>query len=321
MGLSLTKNKFTLVDKKIVITGGMGFIGSHLSKILSKSNEVHLVDNLLTGNKENHDPKAQLHEIDINNKNELEIIFKNTDYVFHLAALPSVPRSIENPGFSHQNNVNGTLSVLETARKMKIQKMLYSSSSSVYGDSDILPKVETMIPNPLSPYAVQKLVGEHYVKVYSNLYGLKAFSIRYFNVFGSNQDPHSIYSAVIAKFITNALQDKDLIVYGDGTNSRDFTYVEDVIQANISLIKQEIGFGEVYNFAKGNSTSIIELANRIKELTNSNSKILIDSPRAGDVKHSLANTEKFEKLTNFKSEYSLEDGLMKTISWYKQMIA
>mgnify|MGYP000394964556 CR=1 FL=1 len=225
-------------NKKVIVTGGAGFIGSHLAEELAESNEVVVIDNLCTGKLENikhliDNEKIVFKKGDIRDLVFLRREFEGADYVFHQAALPSVPRSIEDPALTNGVNVNGTLNVLIAAKDCEVKKIVYASSSSIYGDTPILPKKEGMLPNPLSPYAVSKLTGEYYCKAFSVVYGLKTVCLRYFNVYGPRQDPTSQYAAVIPRFITRILDNKPPIIYGDGRQTRDFTYVKDVAIANI----------------------------------------------------------------------------------------
>lgn len=307
------------MQKKIVITGGAGFIGSHIAEKLVNSCNVHVIDNLSTGSITKVPDGVHFHKADINETDTLIRLFKDTDVVFHQAALPSVPRSIKNPMDTHKNNSNGTLSILYAAKVAGVKKFIYASSSSIYGNSETIPKNENFTPDPVSPYAASKLNGEYYSKVFYCTYGLKTFIIRYFNVFGPKQDHDSPYSAVISKFAYNALTDKDLVIYGDGKQTRDFTFIKDVVNANIALSQKDTNFGEIFNFAKGSNTTINELALMIIEITNSKSKIVHESERKGDVKHSRANVSKFYELTKYKAQYTLEDGLTETIEWMERM--
>ncbi len=307
---------------KIVITGGAGFIGSNLAAELSqeKDSEVVIVDDLSTGrieNLEKFNKNINLVRGSITDLNLLEGIFKDVDYVFHQAAIPSVPRSIKDPIASNNANVNGTLNVLVAARDSSVKKVIYASSSSVYGDTPELPKREDMMPNPLSPYAVTKLLGEYYCKVFNEVYGLKTISLRYFNVYGPGQDPYSDYAAVIPRFINRILENKPPVIYGDGEQTRDFTFVKDVVRANILAMKSDAN--GVYNIASGNRISINELAKVIMKLLGRNLKPVHEAPREGDIGHSLGDISKAARNLGYEPRYSLEEGLRGTIKWFSRL--
>jgi len=304
---------------RIVITGGAGFIGSNLATELSKEkeSEVIIVDDLSTGrvsNLEKINKNINLVRGSITDLQLLKGIFKDVDYVFHQAAIPSVPRSIKDPIASNNANVNGTLNVLVAAKDCNVKKVIYASSSSVYGDTPELPKREDMVPNPLSPYAVTKLLGEYYCKVFNEVYGLKTISLRYFNVYGPRQDPYSDYAAVIPRFINRVLENKPPVIYGDGEQTRDFTFVKDVVRANIQAMKSDAN--GVYNIASGNRISINELANVIMKLMGRNLKPIHEAPREGDIRHSLGDISSAKKTLSYEPQYSLEEGLKRTIKWF-----
>jgi len=304
---------------RIIITGGAGFIGSNIAEELSKEkdNEIIIVDDLSTGKMANlrkFDQNINLVRGSITDLNLLKEIFKGVEYVFHQAAIPSVPRSIKYPIASNNANVNGTLNVLVAARDCDVKKVVYASSSSVYGDTPELPKRERMTPNPLSPYAVTKLLGEYYCNVFNDIYGLKTVSLRYFNVYGPRQDPYSDYAAVIPKFINRVSENKPPVIYGDGEQTRDFTFVKDVVSANILAAKSDAE--GVYNIANGNRISINELANMIMKLIGNNLTSIHDDPREGDIKHSLADISEAKKNLGYEPGYSLEEGLRGTIEWF-----
>jgi len=305
---------------KILVTGGAGFIGSHIAEELCGKNEVVVLDDLSTANEQSTSFVRALPlgfvEGSINDRTTLDRLLPDVDYVLHQAAIPSVPRSIEDPLASNRANVGGTLNLLKACVDNDVERVVCASSSSVYGDTPALPKVETMNPDPKSPYAVSKLIGEHYCRVFSELYGLKATSLRYFNVFGSRQNPFSQYSAVIPKFVYSALDNKPLVIYGDGEQTRDFTYVKDVVAANL-LAAQESTTG-VFNIAGGKQITINELAERIISLTGSSSDIVHEQVRKGDVLHSLADISKAEKELGWKPKYSLEAGLKEYIEWARE---
>ena len=306
---------------KAVVTGGAGFIGSNLvDALLQDGHEVHIIDNLSTGKRENlvdlvSQTDCTFIEGSVTDLDLLRTVFRDIDCVFHQAAIPSVQRSVEDPRATNEANVNGTLSVLIAARDCGVKKVVYASSSSVYGDTPTLPKTEEMIPNPKSPYAVSKLTGEYYCRVFSEVYGLKTVCLRYFNVYGPKQDPSSDYAAVIPRFITRALEQQPPIIYGDGTQTRDFTYVNDVAHANIQSMKQEVE--GIFNIACGERISVNELATIVMELVGVNLAVIYDAPRSGDIKDSLADISRARKELVYNPEYSLTAGLEETIRWFQ----
>ncbi len=310
---------------KIVITGGAGFIGSNLAEELSKEkdNEIITVDDLSTGRIENiqtlgkFDQNIKFVKGSVIDLDLLKGIFKDVDYVFHQAAIPSVPRSVKDPIASNKANVNGTLNVLVAAKDRGVKKVIYASSSSIYGDTPKLPKREDMMPNPLSPYAVTKLLGEYYCEVFTEVYGLKTVSLRYFNVYGPKQDPYSDYAAVIPRFINRVLENKPPVIYGDGEQTRDFTFVKDVVKANILAAKSNAN--GVYNIACGNRISINELADMIMKIMGKNLTLIYDAPREGDVRHSLGDISKAKKSLGYEPRYNLEEGLRGTIEWFSRL--
>ena len=307
-------------NKKVVVTGGAGFIGSNLSGELSMDNEISIIDNFLTGKKENileliEKDNVKLIEGSITDLDFLQKAFKNIDYVFHQAAVPSVPRSVEDPISSNDVNINGTLNVLIAARDNDVKKVVYASSSAVYGDTPTLPKAEKMCPMPLSLYAVTKLAGEIYCKVFYEIYGLPTISLRYFNVYGPRQDPASQYAAVIPKFIYQIMNNTPPLIYGDGEQSRDFTFVYDVVQANIKAATSNAA-GEIINIAKGERTTINTLAEIIMEISGKNLEPLHIEPMRGDIRYSLADISKAMKLIGYNPKYSLKSGLEETINYF-----
>ena len=278
-----------------LVTGGAGFIGSNLVRSLMNYGKVTVIDNLSTGNIQNiqsfiNNDGIKFENISITNLSQIKPVFKDIDYVFHLAAIPNVGRSVNDPLRSHEVNATGTLNVLISARDNDVKKIIYSSSSSVYGNTPELPKKETMKPKPLSPYAVTKLTGEHYCNVFSDIYGLKTVSLRYFNVYGPNQDPHSEYSAVIPKFITKILRDERPTIYGDGNQTRDFTYVKDVVNANLLAMKNDSE--GIFNIAGGKRISINELFKKISTTLGKDIPPVYGKPRKGDIRDSLADISK-----------------------------
>jgi len=302
---------------KFLVTGGAGFIGSHIVEELLKRNyKVRVLDNFSTGKRENlkeFEKDIELIEGDIRSYHIVEKAVKGVDIILHQAALPSVPRSIKDPITTNEVNVGGTLNILEAAKENHVKRIVFASSSSVYGDTPTLPKREDMVPNPLSPYAVSKLAGEKYCQVYSKVYGIETVILRYFNVFGPRQDPNSQYSAVIPKFIKAMKENKRPIIYGDGTQSRDFTYVANVVEANILAAISEVDSGIVMNCACGGQITLNELVVEINKLLNKNIEPIYDKPRAGDIKHSYADLELIINRLNFKPKFSFEDGLKFTI--------
>ncbi|NQE46123.1 UDP-glucose 4-epimerase [ANME-1 cluster archaeon GoMg2] len=300
---------------KIVITGGAGFIGSNIAEVLSKDNEVIVLDNLSTGKRGNtKDLDIKFVEGSITDLELLQTVFKDVDYVLHQAAIPSVPRSIKDPIASNNANINGTLNVLVAARDRSVKKVIYASSSSVYGDTPKLPKREDMTPNPLSPYAVAKLTGEYYCNVFNEVYGLKTVALRYFNVYGPKQDPYSDYAAVIPKFVSKISGDEPPVIYGDGLQTRDFTFVNDVVAANIRAMRSDAT--GVFNIASGSRITIKELAELVMKLMDKNLKVVLKEPRKGDVKHSLADISRAKAAFDYEPGYRLEKGLEETIRWF-----
>lgn len=302
---------------KYIVTGGAGFIGSHIAEALAGKNEVVIIDDLFSGKVHNLDDfRNSIHFIQgsITNLPLLKEICADADGIFHEAAIASVPRSIKNPLATNEANVTGTLNVLVAAQECGVRKIVFASSSSVYGDTPTLPKREDMEPCPLSPYAVSKHAGEQYIKVFSNLYGLKTVALRYFNVFGPRQDPNSDYAAVIPKFITQILKYQSPVIFGDGIQTRDFTYVKDVVQAN--LIAMESNAEGVFNVAYNQSIDLNTLAQLIMEITGNKVPILYDTPRSGDVRDSLADITSAKNAFNYKPTYTVKTGLQETIPWY-----
>jgi len=305
---------------KIVITGGAGFIGSNLAEELSKEkeNKVIIVDDLSTGKLRNiKSLNIEFVKGSITNLNLLKRIFKDANYVFHQAAIASVQKSIEDPKRTNEVNVKGTLNVLIAARDREVKKVIYASSSAIYGDTPELPKKEDMIPNLLSPYAVTKLLSEYYCKVFNEVYGLKTISLRYFNVYGQRQDPFSDYAAVIPRFIDRVLENKPPMIYGDGEQTRDFIFVKDVVRTNILAMGNDAT--GIYNITNGNSISINELANMIMKLIGKNFTPIYNDPRDGDIIHSIGDVSKAKKDLGYEPRYSLEEGLKRTIKSEKEI--
>jgi len=320
----------TLSGKKILVTGGAGFIGSNLCEsLLQSDNEVYCLDNFETGRRENlstflKNDNFTLIEGDIRNFDTCLKATKGMDMIMHQAALGSVPRSIEDPLRTHSINNTGFLNMLEAARLAKVDRFIYAASSSTYGDSKELPKVEERIGKPLSPYAVTKYVNELYARVYADLYGMRVIGLRYFNVFGRRQDPDGAYAAAIPKFIKMMLEGESPVIHGDGSQSRDFTYIDNVIQMNLlaGIASDSEAFGQVYNVAYGESSDLNSLYSLIQEKLASFKPDVMDieakygAERKGDVKHSLADISKAKRLLNYQPEYDLEAGMSNAIGWY-----
>ena len=308
--------------EKFLVTGGAGFIGSNICKeLVSQGCFVRVIDNLLTGKKSNLEDfidKIEFIEADMGDENVARTAMKDIDVVLHQGALPSVPRSVDDPAATHKHCVDATFTLLLAARDAGIKRFVYASSSSAYGDTPTLPKVETMPPMPLSPYAVGKLVGEYYCSVFYKVFDLETISLRYFNVFGPHQDPTSQYAAAIPAFVTAILKDKSPTVFGDGLQSRDFTYIDNVVDANLLAARAEHTAGEVLNIACGQAVTVNETIEVINELLGKSINPIYDPPRPGDVKHSLADIAPAEKLLSYKPAISFKQGLQKAITWYRE---
>ncbi len=306
--------------KKVIITGGAGFIGSHLAEELVKRGYyVVILDNLSTGKRENitellKNGNVEFIQGSITDLSLLQPMFRGVQYVFHQAALGSVPRSVANPLASHETNITGTLNVLLAARDNKVKKVILASSSSVYGDTPTLPKKEDMPPHPLSPYAVTKLSGEYYSQVFQEVYQLPTVCLRYFNVYGPRQDPNSQYAAVIPNFIKKANNSESPVIFGNGEQTRDFTFVKDVVAANILAAESEIC--GLFNISRGESVTINQIAKLISDLVENRVKPIYQKPRPGDVLHSLADVSRARSF-GYKSQYTLDMGLAETINWFK----
>ena len=319
-----------LTKKKILVTGGAGFIGSNLTEALLKlNNEVICLDNFATGKKENitpflTNPNYTLIEGDIRKLSDCQLAVKGVDYVLHQAALGSVPRSIKDPITSNEVNVSGFLNMLTASRDSGVQRFIYAASSSTYGDSEALPKVEDEIGKPLSPYAITKYVNELYADVFSKTYDLETIGLRYFNVFGRKQDPNGAYAAVIPKFVSQFMAGESPVINGNGEFSRDFTYIDNVIQANLLAIttNNKEAINTVYNVAFGERNTLKDLVELLKkQLTEFDSKIkdiqVIYGPnRVGDIPHSLASIDKAKNLLAYNPQFSLEKGLKEAVNWY-----
>lgn len=307
---------------RYLVTGGAGFIGSNICRqLVRQGGFVRVVDNLLTGKKSNLVgimDKIEFIEADIGDAAVAKTAAKDIDIVLHQAALPSVPKSIDDPAATHKHCVNATLTLLLAARDANIKRFVYAASSSAYGDTPTLPKIETMPPNPLSPYAVAKLTGEYYCSVFYEVFGLETISLRYFNVFGPNQDPKSQYAAAIPAFVTAILKDRQPTVYGDGSQSRDFTYIDNVVEANLLAAATKKTQGQVINIATGIAVTINQVIDMINDLTDKDIKPIYTDRRPGDVKHSLADISLAENLIGYKPKITFKQGLTTAINWYKK---
>jgi UDP-glucose 4-epimerase len=305
--------------KKYVITGGAGFIGSHIAEHLSnEGHKVTILDSLRTGFEYNlNGLNVDFVKGDIRDEKLVNELVNGADGVFHLAALVSVPESLLKIRECIEINTIGTINILEAAKNNSGCKVVLSTSAANYGNNPVLPKVETMFPEPMTPYAITKLDGEYYLKMYLDQYQVPTASLRYFNVFGPRQNPESAYAAAVPIFINKALQNEPITIYGDGLQTRDFIYVKDVVKANILASQKG---NETYNVALGHSTSVLELAEKIIKITNSKSKIKFLEERPGDIKHSKANPEKFNQL-GFQPEYTIDKALAETILFYHQELA
>jgi UDP-glucose 4-epimerase len=302
---------------RVLVTGGAGFIGSHFVEHFAAEHEVLVVDNLRSGYRENLEGfRHTFHEVSITDRKTLVPLFEGVDIIIHLAAMVSVPESLENPALCVDINTMGTLNVLDAARSQGVKKIIFASSAAVYGDNPQVPKTEVMLPEPKSPYAVTKLDGEYYLRLYSAEWDLEAVSLRFFNVFGPRQDPKSQYAAAIPIFIDRALRGKDMIIFGDGSQVRDFIFVQDVVRA--ALIAAEHG-RDVYNVARGEYITILELARLIKEITGSSSKIVFSQPRPGDIHTSYADITRLRKI-GFSPERDQNSCLEKTIRFFEKRL-
>jgi nucleoside-diphosphate-sugar epimerase len=306
-----------------LVTGGAGFIGSHIVEDLATSGKrVRVIDNLSTGTRENLllvMDKIEFIEGDLRDLEVTARVMEGVDFILHQAAIPSVPRSIKDPKGSTENNLNATLNLLMAARDAGVKRVVYASSSSVYGDSPTLPKKEDFLPAPLSPYAASKLAGEYYCQVFQHVYGLETVCLRYFNVFGPRQDPLSLYAAVIPKFISLALAKQPLIVYGDGEQSRDFSFVANVVQANLIACEAEDVAGETFNVGCGARISLNQLVKELQTICDVDLQVEYTEPRSGDVKHSLASIEKAQKLMRYDPAVPFDEGLHRTVEWFKSI--
>ncbi|MBI5929014.1 MAG: SDR family oxidoreductase [Chloroflexi bacterium] len=303
-----------------LVTGGGGFIGSHLVEaLLAEGHIVRVVDDFSTGKRENLATvaaKITLHEISITHANALQEVMQGVDYVFHQAAIASVPRSIEDPLLCHEVNVTGTLNVLNVARQAGVKRVIYAASSSAYGDIEGDAQDESMPPKPLSPYGAAKLAGEYYMQSFYHVYGLETVCLRYFNVFGPRQDPNSEYAAVIPKFATAMLKGQAPTIFGDGKQSRDFTYIANTIQGNLLAMQSHAAVGQVINLACGQRQTLLDVVRVINDYLGSSIKPVLAPARPGDIKHSKADISKAEELLGYKPATSFTDGVYRTVSWF-----
>lgn len=308
-----------------LVTGGAGFIGSNLARALvARGDVVRVLDNFSTGRESNLASIAREVELvrgDIRDAGVVAKIMTGCDYVLHEAALPSVPRSIEHPLETDDVNVHGTLIVLEAARRTGVKRVVFAASSAAYGETPILPNVETMPAAPLSPYAATKVACEHYLGVYHQCYGLETVALRYFNVFGPNQDPSSGYAAAIPRFVTAALQGRPLTIFGDGLQSRDFCHIDNAIEANLLACTAPGAAGQVFNVACGVRTTLLELAALLEEIVGRPVTAVHEPVRAGDVKHSLADIRKARAVLGYTAPVDFRTGLVRTVAWYRSQAA
>jgi nucleoside-diphosphate-sugar epimerase len=305
-----------------LVTGGAGFIGSHIaSALLAEGARVRVLDDLSTGHRENIDEiggDVDFIQGSVADEALLAKVLEGVELVFHEAAIPSVPRSVKVPQQTHVASVDGTFSMLLAARDQKVRRVVYAGSSSAYGDQPTLPKSEQMSPDPLSPYAVAKLVGEYYCRVFTRVYGLETVTLRYFNVFGPRQDPGSQYSGVVSRFISSLLSDERPVIYGDGEQSRDFTHIDNVVGANLKAAEASGASGKVINVANGMRITLNQLLAELKDLTGKHDvEAEYLEPRVGDVRHSLADISMARELLGYESKVDLREGLQRTIDWWK----
>jgi nucleoside-diphosphate-sugar epimerase len=307
-----------------LVTGGAGFIGSNLiEELVKQRSRIKVIDNFSTGKRENLEPfrpHLEFEEVDICNLSELKEVVAGTDYILHQAAIPSVPKSIIDPIASHNSDLTGTLHVLWAAKQAGMKRVVYAASSSAYGNSPELPKEESMPANPISPYGLMKYVGEEYCRLFTSLYGLETVSLRYFNVFGPRQDPTSQYSGVLSRFITAMLRGERPVIFGDGEQSRDFTYVSNVAQANLLACHSPNSSGKVYNIACGTRVSLNEVVRTLNRILGTDLKPIYQPPRAGDIKHSTADITRARTDLGYIPTVGFEEGLVKTVDWYKRYL-
>ena len=298
---------------KVLVTGGAGFIGSHLvERLVSEGHEVSVLDSFTTGKRQNLDPfrgRITIHENDVRDSAAVDRAVEGCELVFHEAAVVSVPYSVEHPQETHDVNIQGTLNVLLAARKSGVRRVVFASSAAVYGEEPTLPKSETMVPEPISPYGVEKLTAEHYLRTFARLYGVETVALRYFNVFGPRQDPASPYSGVISVFVRRLLSRQPISIFGDGQQSRDFVNVADVVQANLLAAHAPAASGHVYNVARGDRTTLLELATTLGRVVGTAVAPTLAPERAGDIRHSQATIERARRELGYEPRVDLETGL------------
>jgi UDP-N-acetylglucosamine/UDP-N-acetyl-alpha-D-glucosaminouronate 4-epimerase len=308
-----------------LVTGGAGFIGSNIAEHLAnQGHSVRVFDNFSTGKRHNirsFEKKAEIVEGDLRKAEQVKHAVAGVRNILHLGAMPSVPRSVEDPLTSHDVNINGTLNLLMAARDAKCKRVVFSSSSSVYGDTPTLPKTEDMTPSPLSPYAVHKITGEYYCRIFWQLYGLETLSLRYFNVFGPRQDPQSQYAAVIPRFITAILKGEPPTIFGDGRQSRDFSHIQNVIDANLAACEApKQALGESFNIACGGRITLLDLVATINKIAGKDVTPKFDPPRVGDILHSQAGITKAQQLLRWTPRIEFHEGIEKAVAWYQQQL-
>jgi UDP-glucose 4-epimerase len=307
--------------KKLVVTGGAGFIGSTLTRTLLPHGDVSVIDNLLTGHERNLDPirrSIEFHKADIRDAGAIAPLIRGADTVFHLAAIPSVPRSIDDPVPSHQVNIDGTFNVFRAAALGGVRRIVYAASSSAYGDTPALPKTESMTPSPKSPYAAQKLMGEYYAAVFHSCFSIETVSLRFFNVYGPRQDPSSPYSGVLSLFMKHLLARTSPTIFGDGEQTRDFTYVEDVAELCLKASCAPGAAGKMYNAGNGGRYSLNFIWNLLQSIEGVEIAPRYGPPRAGDVRDSMADTASAKAQLGHTPRFSIEEGLRQTLEWYRQ---
>jgi UDP-glucose 4-epimerase len=305
-----------------LVTGGAGFIGSHIvRRLVAMGEKVRVLDNFTAGKMDNLqgvDDRVEVVRGDILDQPVVEKAMKGVQFVLHQGALRSVPFSVENPALVNRVNVEGTINILLAARDARVKRMVCASSSSVYGNTKIFPNSESLMPSPISPYAASKLAGEHYCRVFTSLYGLETVSLRYFNVFGPRQDPNSQYAAVIPRFITNALQQRSLEIHGDGLQSRDFTYIDNVVDANLLAAHCPGGSGEAFNVAQGKSYSLLDFIELLQRITEKKLATVHVAARPGDVRQTLADISRSQQILGYRPAVSFEDGVLRTVRYFME---
>ena len=305
-----------------LVTGGAGFIGSNIvTELVARGEQVRVLDDLSSGYRANLEPlgdRVELFVGDLGDRTLLDRVVQGCDYVLHLAAIPSVVRSVEEPERTHDVNLNGTLRLFEAARAAGVRRVVFAGSSAVYGDSEVLPKVETMSPAPLSPYALHKLGGEYYGRLYTELYGLEVVTLRYFNVFGARQDPRSEYSAVVPIFVTRALAGRAPTIFGDGSQTRDFCHVANVVEASLLARTAQGAAGNTYNVACGLRTSLLDLMAAVNAAVGTSLEPVFEAPRAGDVAHSVADISAARRDLGYTASVDFAEGLRRTVAWYRE---